>query len=152
MLLTLTRDIFTADATLSTVTVDGLTFGFCVEDEDRGLEAGGVKVRAETAIPIGRYKLAPTWSNRFKREMLLVHDVPGFQGIRVHPGNSEADTEGCLLLGLSRDPQTMRIGSSVKACAWMDAEVRRRLAKGEACEVLIQRDPAAWSAYRAQAR
>lgn len=82
--------------------VDGKFLGETLEDPDRRLEDGGTKIDGDTAIPRGRYKITVTFSQRFQRPMPLLHDVPGFDGIRVHGGNSEADTHGCPLLGQRR--------------------------------------------------
>lgn len=60
------------------------------------------KVKGKTAIPAGRYDLRLTASARFGRVLPEVVGVPGFIGIRIHPGNTEHDTEGCLLLGTNR--------------------------------------------------
>lgn len=68
------------------------------------------KAPGKTAIPSGRYRLAWTWSNRFRRPMLLLLDVPGFAGVRIHAGNRSADTEGCILPGM--DPHANGVGSS----------------------------------------
>jgi len=57
------------------------------------------KIKGESAIPYGTYPLRLTWSSRFGRPMWQVCDVPGFTGIRIHAGNTEKDTEGCILLG-----------------------------------------------------
>jgi hypothetical protein len=54
---------------------------------------------AETRIPAGLYKIGITMSNRFKKELIEVFDVPDFTGIRCHSGNTELHTEGCLLVG-----------------------------------------------------
>lgn len=82
--------------------VDGKLLGQSLEDQDRHLEDGGEKVYGETAIPRGRYKVQLSYSQRFKRIMPEVLDVPGFTGIRIHGGNTEEDTEGCPLLGAVR--------------------------------------------------
>ena len=58
-----------------------------------------LKVMGHTAIPTGRYLLIVTRSPRFGRWLPLVWDVPGFRGIRIHPGNTVRDTEGCILPG-----------------------------------------------------
>ena len=96
------RDVFQDEYTLGRMLVDGKAFGFTCEDCDRGLEAGGIKVKRKTAIPMGRYPLTATMSVRFSRLMPLVKDVPQFTGVRIHGGNTHNDTEGCPLLGAVR--------------------------------------------------
>lgn len=73
-----------------------------LEDYDRRLEDNGKKVDGQTCIPRGEYKVIIDWSNRFKKEMLHILDVPQFAGVRIHAGNTNADTEGCILLGTGR--------------------------------------------------
>lgn len=146
MLLTLTRDVFGKDATLSTLSVDGKPFGFVCEDEDRGLassmslaEIASIKVKNETAIPTGQYRVRRTWSNRYQKLMMKVQAVPGFLGIRVHPGNSEADTAGCLLPGTRRDVTKMTVSHSTQAWTWLDAEVAKVEAAGGEVWIEIRR-------------
>lgn len=85
-----------------------------LEDEDRGLsedmslsEIKKRKIKGETAIPIGRYQVAWTFSPRFNKMLPLLMGVPGYDGIRIHSGNKAKDTEGCILCGRNTEPGTV---------------------------------------------
>ena len=59
------------------------------------------KVPGRTAIPTGAYKIRMRWSQKFKRQMPFLEDVPHFEGICIHQGNvASRDSSGCLLVGL----------------------------------------------------
>lgn len=81
---------------------------FCdtIEDTDRGLtsemsveEIKSKKVYAQTAIPTGEYDVMITYSPKYQRMMPLICNVKGYEGIRIHSGNTEKDTEGCIIVG-----------------------------------------------------
>ena len=100
MKLLVQREIFSSISSIGTLYVDGVRECHTLEDRDRHLEDGGEKVYGQTAIPRGIYKVLITFSNRFKKPMPLLVDVPGFEGIRIHPGNTAEDTHGCILVGV----------------------------------------------------
>ena len=58
-----------------------------------------IKIQDKTAIPVGKYKVIVNQSNRFKRLLPLLIDVPGFDGIRIHNGINETSTSGCIIVG-----------------------------------------------------
>jgi len=101
----LVRDNFFDDTTLGSLKHAGEHICWTLEDVVRD----GPKVMHETAIPYGRYELDVTWSNRFQRPMVLVKDVPGFRGIRMHGGNTDEDTSGCILVAKNRSDGERRI-------------------------------------------
>lgn len=92
--------------TIGNMYVDDTYFCDTLEDADRELtdtmeidEILAMKVKAQTAIPTGKYDVILTFSPRFKRVLPLLLNVKGFEGIRIHSGNTAEDTEGCLLVG-----------------------------------------------------
>ena len=100
------RELGTEGFTSGTMTVDGVFECFTLEDEVRD----GEKVYGETAIPAGVYKVVVSFSQRFQRELPLLLSVPNFEGVRIHPGNTSNDTQGCILVGVTQVPGS--VGSS----------------------------------------
>lgn len=84
--------------TIGKLYIDGVKFCDTLEDKVRPY---GEKVYGETAIPYGEYKVIITYSQRFKRPLPLLLNVPMFEGIRIHPGNTAVDTHGCILVGVN---------------------------------------------------
>lgn len=97
MKLRLIRSYFTELSTVGELYANDTFICYTLEDRIRE-----VKIPNETAIPAGVYPVEITWSNKFGQLMPLVSNVPNFSGIRIHWGNTAADTSGCLLLGLER--------------------------------------------------
>lgn len=91
------RKEFTAKSTIGDLLIDGEPFCYTLEDTHRDVKASG-----ETCIPYGRYKVIINMSKRFEVMMPLLIDVPGFEGVRIHFGNTEKDTHGCILVGATK--------------------------------------------------
>lgn len=125
-------------ASLGFMSIDVTPQVFTLEDEHRD-----IKVKKETRIPEGRYiitfktdgghheqflkKYGPDWH----KGMLWVRDVPGFQDILIHIGNTELDTDGCTLTGMAADASLFTISSSTKAYEKVYPIIRDALLKGE---------------------
>lgn len=117
-------------------TVDGCTLGqllhgeefLCWTLEDR-VRLTGPKVQGQTAIPAGRYEVVITRSQRFGRMLPLLLNVPGFDGIRIHPGNTTEDTDGCILVGQGRLHDSVQ--QSQLALQALQARIAGALARGD---------------------
>jgi len=87
----------TKNSTIGELFIDGKFECYTLEDVERE-----VKIKSETAIAKGKYKVIINQSNRFKRLLPLLLNVPNFEGVRIHSGNSNHNTEGCILVGKTR--------------------------------------------------
>lgn len=121
MKLLLQRLEFQPTRTFGALSIDGTFQCWTLEDVVR---EPGVKVFGQTAIPFGEYRVALTRSERFQRVLPLLLAVPNFYGVRIHAGNTEADTEGCILVGTDR--LATGIGRSRVALDGLLAKMRAR--------------------------
>lgn len=111
MYLNMFREPSVDGATLSKLYFGAQHICDVLEDEIRevpGVEVMLWKVKGRTAIPSGTYMLALQNSMRFGADTLTVTCVPGFEYIRIHGGNTQLDTEGCLLPGTRNGTNTVK--------------------------------------------
>lgn len=109
MILTTRRFIGSQRSTIGGLYIANVFECYTLEDVER---IGQAKVAGRTAIPRGRYRVELTHSPKFGRIMPLIWNVQTpdgrklvsgdgktFEGVRIHWGNDQDDTEGCLLVG-----------------------------------------------------
>lgn len=132
MNITVKRKTFTPKSTISEMWLDDQFECYVLEDVVR---PRGVKVFGETAIPAGTYNVVITFSNRFQRDMPLLEHVPNFDGIRIHPGNTAADTHGCLLVGRKMGPDMVM--ESQLAYKALFPKLQQALGKGDKISLTI---------------
>ena len=97
MKLLLQRIAQTPEYTIGRLYIDDKFFCNTLEDAVRE-----EKIAGKTAIPEGIYNVVVNRSPKFKRDLPLLLDVPNFEGIRIHRGNTAKDTSGCILVGLNK--------------------------------------------------
>ena len=143
-----------ATYTIGRLYVDGVLFCNTLEDRDRGLKQSDNldyiktrKVYGETAIPKGTYMVsmnvtspkyaAVTWYHQLcLGKMPRLRDVPGFDGILIHPGNTALDTLGCILVG-----KNTKVGQLTESKATFKAlykEMKKASDRGEVIEITIE--------------
>ena len=94
-----------AGYTIGKLYIDGAYFCDTLEDTDRlnkgmtAAELAAKKIPGQTAIPEGTYKVIVNVSPKFKRLLPRLVNVPGYEGVLIHRGNTPADTAGCILVG-----------------------------------------------------
>lgn len=142
--------------TIGSLLVDGLYFCDTLEDKNRNLsstmsleEINKIKVKGETAIPYGTYKVtlnvkSPKYSNLDKYKYVAftkgyiprLINVPGFEGILIHAGNQDKDTDGCVLVGENKVK-----GQVINSRAtWVKLYklMQQAIAKGEGISITIK--------------
>lgn len=143
--LELVRSTFGETTVTGDLYVDGEWQCFTLEDRVRPdpnllTPANEAKVSGETAIPDSTYQVVITPSPRFKRRLPLLVNVPGFDGIRIHPGNSHRDTEGCILVGegVNQFSQEPMLTKSVSAFNALFDLMEEAIEAGESITVTVR--------------
>jgi len=98
------RKIYTTVSTISDLYINNNWFCFVLEDVIRVYPN---KIKGQTAIWEGTYPVIIDYSTRFLQDMPHILLVPLFDSIRIHAGNTDKDTEGCLLVGNTIQPDTV---------------------------------------------
>lgn len=105
MELLLDRKYLKSNYTIGNLYINGKFYCNIIEDVVRDInkngtfDCGELKISGHTAIPYGEYEVKVTYSPRFKRRLPLLLNVKHFEGIRIHRGNTEKDSSGCLIPG-----------------------------------------------------
>jgi hypothetical protein len=128
--LLLQRDPSTDQGMEGELRIDGQPFGYTMENPIDG-------VKPHRSIPAGRYKIIVDFSPKFQRNMIHVLNVPGFLGIRMHAGNTDADTEGCILVGWER-LTAGSIGDSRNAVTQLEEQVNAAIDAHEEVWLTVQ--------------
>ena len=143
-----------ATYTIGRLYVDGVLFCNTLEDRDRGLKQSDNldyiktrKVYGETAVPKGEYLVdmnvtspkyaAVSWYHQLcLGKMPRLRDVPGFDGILIHPGNTALDTLGCILVG--KNTKVGQLTESKETFKALYKEMKKASDKGEAITITIE--------------
>lgn len=138
MKIELTRRFLGSEYTIGTLSVDGVRFCDTLEDRVRDLEGRGAaaKVYGETAIPAGVYPVIVNVSPKFGRELPRLLDVPFFEGILIHRGNTAADSAGCILVGENREKG--RVLNSTPYEVALVAKIKEAIRRGESVEICVK--------------
>lgn len=139
MKLLLVRRASLAGCTIGDISIDAEFECYSLEDQVReipNVPVSAWKVAGETAIPQGTYQVIVTHSPHFGRDLPLLVNVPGFSGVRIHPGNTKADTDGCVLVG--QKIGEAEVMDSRKAFDALFEKIEAALDLGELCHIEIR--------------
>lgn len=131
------------DRTAGQLYINGEFFCFTLEDTVRPdpkpeTPENEGKVYGQTAIPTGLYDVVLEKSPKFGPDTISILRVPGFTGIRMHAGNTELDTLGCILLGYKvEEVGKIKAGSSRPAVADLKVRLKKTIQSGEKVTIRI---------------
>lgn len=120
--------------TVGRLYVDGKFFCNTLEDTVRDLNRVR-KIPGKTAIPYGEYKVVFNWSPKFGRNLPRLLNVPAFEGILIHPGNTADDSSGCIPVG--KNTEVGRLTESRYTSDKLNVLVEDAQRKGESITIEI---------------
>lgn len=126
--------------TIGKLSIDGKPYCDTLEDPNRDTNKNGIfdgdekKVAGNTCIPFGKYKIIVNVSPRFGRELPRLLNVPSFDGILIHRGNTAKDTAGCILVG--ENSMKGKVLNSTIYEVDLTKKIKEAISKGE--EVTIE--------------
>jgi hypothetical protein len=107
------RSVRNQNSTFGKMFMNNEFYAYTCEDKVRNLKGDkSKKIYGKTAIDAGRYEVVLSYSEHFKKYLPLLLNVPCFQGIRIHGGNTSEDSLGCILIGANGD-----LKSCISNCA-----------------------------------
>lgn len=138
--------------TIGNLYIDDIYFCDTLEDIDRGItsstsleDISRKKVYGQTAIPTGTYKVnlnvvSPkfkdrSWAKPYGGKVPRLMNIPGFEGVLIHPGNTDSDTSGCILVG-----KNTVVGKVMESTITFNGLMKKLLeakAKGESIQINI---------------
>lgn len=150
------RIIATPNETIGEMYIDDKFQCFTLEDENRDLNHNGKfdptekKVMSETRIPCGTYEITKRGVGRIKEALckiwpgivkysLWIRNVPDFEYILIHPGTTDKDTAGCILVGqfYGRKNGKLQLNNSRLAYIALHKKVAIALDKGEKVTITL---------------
>lgn len=141
MELLLERKYCKKEYTIGNLYINGVFYCNILEDTVRDFnkngifDCGEIKIKGNTAIPYGEYDIIVTYSPKFKRELPILLNVPAFDGIRIHRGNTNKDTAGCLLPGENKERG--KVINSTKYELDLTNKIKSELSKGKKVKIKI---------------
>lgn len=123
--------------TIGKLYIDDKYFCDTLEDTVRDVNRNGrfdgdeKKIYGDSAIPFGRYEVVVTYSPKFRRRLPRLINVPHFDGILIHRGNTSADTAGCILVGENKE-----VGKVLNSTKY-EVELTKMLDNGEKHYIII---------------
>lgn len=132
MLIEVKRHWYTNRSTMGVLNINGTHTCFTLEDVAR---AESIKIDGETCIPAGTYKVIMDYSERHKKIMPHILDVPKFEGIRFDIANKPEEILGCIAVGFERFYDIL--GSSRAAYECVMKQINEAFIRNEPIELVI---------------